>query len=211
MRDCVTENNQGDGFDFYLPNLERASEPVSIRLENCRSSGDKFAVRITTGNSETQAVSGALAFAGCRFENAERSAVEVSRKPAFGMALVFENCVIAGCAAGKESTPDIQLSNRIEDEFPVGGVRLEQVTVVQPSARPWIAWQNNTTVIEPVAELAGKVTLEQAGTRQVISMTPEWVKATFPPRFTVQVPRVSADLAKACVAAVHRCAGRSIR
>lgn len=199
MRDCVTENNQGDGFDFYLPNLERASEPVSIRLENCRSAGDKFAVRITTGNSETQAVSGALTFAGCRFENAERSAVEVSRKPAFGMALVFEHCVIAGCAAGKDATPDIQLSSRIEDEFPVGGVRLEQVTVVQPGARPWIAWQNNTTVTEPVAELTGTVTLEQAGSRQVVSLTPEWVKATFPPRFTVRVPRVSADLAKARV------------
>ena len=73
MRDCLTENNQGDGYAFYLPNMERTTEPVSIRLENCRSAGDKYGVRITTGNSQEQAVRGAMVFSGCRFEKAQRS------------------------------------------------------------------------------------------------------------------------------------------
>ena len=47
--------------------------------------------------------------------------------------------------------------------------------------------------------LTGRVTVEQGGTRQKIKLTPEWLKATFPARFTVRVPRVTADLAKARV------------
>jgi hypothetical protein len=198
MRNCVTENNQGSGYDFYLPNLTRASEPVSIRLENCRSIGDQSGLKITTGNAETQAVAGVMAFVGCRFERVQRTGISVARKPAFGMALAFERCAVIGCAA-TNSTPDIVLVNRVDDEWPVGGIRLDDVTVAQPVARPWLAWQNNTTVAEPVAALTGRVTVEQGGKRLVIALTPEWVAATFPPRFTVRVPRVAVDLAKARV------------
>lgn len=200
MRNCVTENNQGSGYDFYLPNLTRASEPVSIRLENCRTIQDKAGVKITTGNSDEAAVRGAMTFTGCRIEGAQRSGLTVSRKPAFGLALAFERCALAACAAGTNAFPDIQLVNRIEDEWPVGGIRFDGVTVTQPAARPWIAWQNNTTVAEPVAQLSGTVVVAQGGSSREIALSPEWVAQTFPPRFTVRVPRVAGDLARARVA-----------
>ncbi len=198
MRNCVTENNQGSGYDFYLPNLTRASEPVSIRLENCRSANDKSGVKITTGNAEEAAVRGSLTFADCRVERSQRSGLTVSRKSAFGMALALERCAVSGCG-GTNAAPDIVLLSRIEDEWPVGGIRLDGVTVTQPVARPWIAWQNNTTVAEPVAALTGAVTVEQGGQRQEVALTPEWAAKTFPPRFSVRVPRVAGDLAKARV------------
>ncbi|HPA17792.1 MAG TPA: right-handed parallel beta-helix repeat-containing protein [Verrucomicrobiae bacterium] len=199
MRDCLTVSNQGDGYDFYVPQLTGASEPLAIRIENCTSSGDRFAVRITTGNSPEQAVRGTMTFTGCRFENAQRSGVGIARKPASGASLAFERCVIAGCAAGAPGTPDIHLSNRVEDELPVGGIRLDRLMIMSPIERPWIAWQNNTTVVEPVADLEGTVTVEQAGIRREIALTPEWANKMFPPRFTVRVPRVAPDLANARV------------
>jgi len=198
MRDCVTENNQGSGYDFYLPNLTQASEPVSIRLENCRSSNDKAGLKITTGNAVTQAVAGTMAFIGCRIERAQRSGVTVACKPAFGMALAFERCELVDCAP-TNLTADIVLANHVEDEWPVGGLRFDQVTVSQPVARPWIAWQNSAAVTEPVSGLTGSVCVEQGGKRQAITLTPDWVKAMFPPRFTIRVPRVRGDLAKARV------------
>ena len=199
LRDCVTENNQGDGYEFYLPNLTRASEPVAIRLENCRSSGDRTAVRVITGNADEEAVRGAMVFSGCRFEKSRKDGVTVGRKPALGMALTFERCVIAGCAEGSTAMSDLLFSNRIEDEHPVGGIRLEGVTVVQPVARPWLVWQNNLTAAEPVTALSGRVTVEHGGAKQEIALTPEWVSEKFPPRFAVRVPRVAADLARARV------------
>ena len=199
MRNCVTENNQGDGYAFYLPNLTRASEPVSIRIENCRSSGDRLAAMVITGNAEEDAVRGEMTFADCRFEKAQRSGVMVGRKPAFGMALAFDRCVIAECAAGTNAFPDILLSNRIGDEWPMGGIRLDHMTVMQPVARPWLKCQNNAIDSETVTALTGTITVEQGGTRQKIALTPEWLKEKFPPRFTVRVPRVTGDLAKAHV------------
>ena len=199
MRNCVTENNQGDGYAFYLPNLTRASEPVSIRIENCRSLGDRMAVMINTGNTDEDAVRGGITFADCRFEKSVRNGVRVGRKPPYGMALAFERCLIADCAVGTNALPDILLSNLSEDESPVGGIRLERMTVVQPLARPWLIWQNNAFVSETASALSGTVTVEQGGTVQEITLTPAWLKATFPPRFTVRVPRVAADLSKACV------------
>ena len=199
MRGCVAENNQGDGYKFHLLPLTRTTEPISIRIENCRSIGNRHGVRIATGNSEAQAVSGSVSFVDCRIENSQRPGVGVSGNPAFGLALTFERCTIAGCAAGTNTVPDILLSNdSVGDEFPVGGLRLDRVTILSPLARPWLAWENKT-VADPVTALTGTVTVEQAGTRQDLVLTPEWVKEKFPPRFPVRVPRVKSDLAKAHV------------
>jgi hypothetical protein len=196
MRNCVTENNQGDGYEFYLVNLAAASEPVSIRLENCHSSGDRTAVRVITGNAEADAVRGAMTFADCRFENAQRHGVTVGGKPPHGMALTFERCAIAGRAAGADTFSDILLSIRRGDAFPVGGIRFERLTVAQPTARPWITCQNGAEY-EAVAALSGAVMIERPDApRQEIALTPAWERQTFPPRFTVRVPRVTADLAK---------------
>lgn len=199
MRDCLTENNQGDGYEFYLPNLTRESEPVSVLIENCRSSGDHVAARVITGNTEEEAVRGGITFDDCVFEKSKRNGVMVARKPAFGMKLAFDRCVIADCAATTNIYPDILFSNRIADEWPMGGIRLDRMTIRQPVARPWLVCQNNAVDSETVTALTGRVTVEQGGKRQKIKLTPEWLKATFPARFTVRVPRVPADLAKARV------------
>jgi len=59
--------------------------------------------------------------------------------------------------------------------------------------------QNSASDSETVTALTGTVKVQQGKTRQKITLTPEWVKAQFPPRFTVRVPRVAVDLAKARV------------
>ena len=199
MRDCVTENNRGDGYVFYLPNLTRASEPVSVRIENCRSSGDLVAARVITGNADEEAVRGEMLFSGCRFEKSQRNGVVVGRKPASGIKLAFDRCVLADCASHTNIFPDILLSNTISDEQPAGGLRLDRMTILQPVARPWLMCQNNAPDSETVTALTGTVKVKQGKTRQKVALTPEWVKAQFPPRFPVRVPRVAVDLAKARV------------
>jgi hypothetical protein len=207
MRNCATENNQGDGYEFYLANLTAATEPVSIRIENCRSSGDRIAVRVYTGNTAADAVRGDLLFADCRFEKAQRNGIVIDRKPAHGMALAFAHCALADCAAGTNAYPDIQLVSRGEDDVPAGGIRFDGVTVAQPTARPWIAWQNNAFVSDTLTDVTGTVTVEHGWAAQTVPgphvqtvpLTPGWLAQTFPPRFAVRVPRVAPDLAKARV------------
>jgi len=205
MRNCLTENNHGDGYEFYLPNLTAASEPVAIRLENCRSRGDRSALRVITGNAEADAVRGTMTVAACRFEQAQRNAVVIGRKPPHGMALTLDRCLIAGCAAGTNVFADLLLTARNEDQAPVGGIRLAEVTIEQPDARPWITCQSGAEY-ETVADLSGTVALRQPGAAERrIALTPAWTSQTFPPRFTVRVPRVAPALASARV--VNNAAG----
>ncbi|MFA7173454.1 MAG: hypothetical protein WC340_08575, partial [Kiritimatiellia bacterium] len=123
LRNCVTENNKGDGYGFSLPLLTRESEPVSILIENCRSSGDSRTIRASTGNAEDEAVRGSITFTDCVFEKSKRNGVFVDRKPASGIKLAFDRCVIADCAATTNIYPDILFPNRSTDEWPVGGIR----------------------------------------------------------------------------------------
>ncbi|HRR34871.1 MAG TPA: right-handed parallel beta-helix repeat-containing protein, partial [Kiritimatiellia bacterium] len=199
MRNCLTENNQGDGYEFYLPNLNAASEPVSIRLENCRSRGDRIALRVITGNAEADAVRGTMTVEACRFEQAQRNAVMIGRKPPHGMALTLDRCVVANCAAGTNAFSELLFTSRNDDPHPVGGIRFTDLIIGQPGVRPWIRCQSGAEY-EPLTDLSGTVTLRQPGAaEQRIALTPAWILQTFPPRFTVRVPRVTPDLATAHV------------
>lgn len=201
MRNCLTQNNQGDGYEFYLPNLTRASEPVSILIENCRSEGDRSAVRVVTANAEADAVGGEMVFRGCRFERSLSTGIIVSRKPAEGMTLAFEACVVSGGGQkeGQEKEPDIVLSNRGGDSRSVGGIRFSDVKVVQREPRPWIVWQDRSAEDAPVTGLTGTVFAGVEGQLERFELTPAWVAARFPPRFRVHVPRVRGDLGQAQV------------
>ncbi|MDD2597750.1 MAG: right-handed parallel beta-helix repeat-containing protein [Kiritimatiellae bacterium] len=196
MRRCLTSNNAGDGYEFYLPNLNQQSEPVSIQIENCRSVGDRTAVRVVTANSKADAVRGALVFSDCEFKDAVRGGIELARKPDYGMALAFDRCAVAGCGAGQSNQLDITLSNRNGDVAAVGGIRFKELRVVQPTSRPWIGWRNNIFDVESVTGLTGDVVVICGSQTQRIALTPEWVKAKFPPRFNVRVARVEVDWKK---------------
>jgi hypothetical protein len=117
------------------------------------------------------------------------------------MALTLDRCVIAGCGADTNAFADLQLSSHIRDRRSVGGIRFNDVIIEQPAARPWIVCQSGgTDAHDPVADLSGTVTLRQPGTaEQRIVLTPAWIAQTFPPRFTVRVPRVAPALTSARV------------
>jgi len=193
MRGCLTSHNAGDGYEFYLPNLNQQSEPVSITITNCRSIGDRTAVRVVTANINEDAVRGSMVFSDCEFKDAIRGGIEVSRKPAYGMELTFESCTVERCAQNQSNQMDITLSNRNGDVAAVGGIQFKHLSVIQPCQRPWIGWRNNIFEVESVTALTGDAVVTCGGQTQRISLTPEWASEKFPPRFKVRVPRMTVD------------------
>jgi hypothetical protein len=63
------------------------------------------------------------------------------------------------------------------------------VTIEQPDARPWITCQSGAEY-ETVADLSERSRCVSPRGERRIALTPEWTSQTFPPRFTVRVPRV---------------------
>ncbi len=194
MRNCVTSNNAGDGYEFYLPFMNSSSEPVSITIENCKSIGDRSAaVRVVTGNSDQEVVSGTMVFKGCEFQGSLRRGIEIARKPAYGMGVIFENCSVVNCGTNLSVKSDIALSNRSNDVVPVGGVHFDNCEVIQIRQRPWISWVNNMFADQSISGVKGTVTVKCGDQVEKIALTSEWLQAEFPPRFKVHVPRVGVD------------------
>ena len=51
MRNCYSENNNGGGYVFYLPNMVSDISPLEVTLENCISVNDKRSpLALHTGN-----------------------------------------------------------------------------------------------------------------------------------------------------------------
>ncbi len=81
MRNCLTEGNSGDGYQFHLPNMDsKRCGRSSITLENCVSRNDKR-IPFTLTTSRAKAWNrnhdwdGDVKVINCRFENAKGQAI----------------------------------------------------------------------------------------------------------------------------------------
>lgn len=199
VRNCLTQNNEGIGFHSYLYYLKGDSEPVSIEIINCRSIGDRMGANVVTGNSEEDAVKGFMRFENCTFSNARQHGISVGAKPAEGMALEFQNCVIEGCGASSNVFTDLNFVSRPHNDLPPGGVKLDNLVIRQPVKRDWVQWQNKFVHSGTISDISGRVTVECGDAKETFTMSDAWFAKRFPPRFAVPVRRVRVDLATARV------------
>ncbi len=131
MRNCLVEGNAGDGFLFALHNLTHDSAPIALRLENCRSLGNRNAFRLNTGNGEPRTcVPGSIEVIDCRFEGSEQAGLAVSNKPAEGCRVRFERCSIANVAQNQPKVAPILFSTSPDSTLNLGGVEFADVTII---------------------------------------------------------------------------------
>jgi len=192
MRNCVSENNAGDAYDIYIPTLHADSEPVSIRLENCRSIGGIRAVAITTGNSTTEAVKGKIEFINCRFEASKHAGIVVNRKPAQGCKVVFANCVISNAAAEQPTQTPIMISSASRDTEDIGGIEFTNCMVLDPVERNPMSYTDLAGGLALV-DVTGSLTVERQGTRQSYTIDQKLIDLWMPHRTYKRFPRFVAE------------------
>jgi len=204
LRNCVSENNAGCGYAYYLPNLHADSAPLSLRLENCIArGGNSTDFSLATGNNEADTVGGAIEVVNCRFEKARGAAISISRKPVAGAAVRFKDCVLDSPAQGMPGMPPISITGRAGCRRTVGGVDFGKLLVIDSVERPFLDyydWVGGSGV----SELAGVVTVRRNGAETVQALTPEWLAEMFPARSFKQIPPLPLEgvtLAPAGVAA----------
>ena len=131
MRNCTTQGNAGNGHALYLPPLNAESKPVSIRIEHCRSVGDKScSMRLYTGNGPEKAVKGEIEFLNCTFEGSGDAGVMISDVPVGGCKVRFANCSILDPVG----TPVVFQSHRDATET-IGGLEFIDCTIRDSKAR----------------------------------------------------------------------------
>lgn len=194
MRDCRSDGNRGDAYDFYLPQLRRTTQPISIRLERCTSKGGRRSVAFATGNAEADAVGGRVEFVDCRFDDAEGEAIEIRRKPANGCAVRFVNCTITNPAAQQPTLAPISIGSVPGNSEDIGGVEFVDCTIIDSLARRPLAYVDGTGELRLI-NVSGTLTVTHAGKTERYELGRALLDQWFPTPPVRRFPKVKTDLA----------------
>jgi hypothetical protein len=194
MRNCVVQNNSGDGFAFYLHNLNSASRPISIRLEGCRSIGNRRSVSISVGNSKEKTVSGVIEFVDCKFEGSEGAGIYIAQKPPFGCKVRFVKCEISDAALKQVTQSPIMFASARGNFEPIGGVEFIDCVVRDKVERLPMAFFNPAGV--ELTDVIGTLTLIRDGRATKFELTRELINEWFPQQAFKVFPKFEVKGAK---------------
>jgi len=194
MRNCVVQNNSGDGFAFYLHNLNSASRPISIRLEGCRSIGNRRSVSISVGNSKEKTVSGVIEFVDCKFEGSEGAGIYIAQKPPFGCKVRFVKCEISDAALKQVTQSPIMFASARGNFEPIGGVEFIDCVVRDKVERLPMAFFNPAGV--ELTDVIGTLTLIRDGRVTKFELTRELINEWFPQQAFKVFPKFEVKGAK---------------
>ena len=191
MRNCISENNYGDGYEFYIRNLNGKSADISIRLENCRSVGDRTSLRYVINNGpEDVAVKGLAEFIKCSFENGRNGGVIIGDKPANAGRIRFEKCIISNPALDNPKVSPIVLNTRHGTTEDIGGVDFEDCVIRDPVDRiplDFKDWSGDLRVVD----VTGSLTVERGDSKIKHRITPDLLKEWIPILSLKKIPRLS--------------------
>jgi hypothetical protein len=194
MRNCVVQNNSGDGFAFYLHNLNSASRPISIRLEGCRSIGNRRSVSVSVGNSKEKTVNGVIEFVDCKFEGSEGAGIYIAQKPPFGCKVRFVKCEISDAALKQVTQSPIMFASARGNFEPIGGVEFIDCVVRDKVERLPMAFFNPAGV--ELTDVTGTLTLIRDGRATKFELTRELLNEWFPQQAFKVFPKFEVKGAK---------------
>jgi hypothetical protein len=180
MRNCVSANNRGDAYTFYLKPLRRNSRPISILLENCRAEGSRRSLAFVTGNDGDDAgVTGKAEFIGCTFADGKRGGIVVGNKPASGARVSFRDCALIHPAITNAAQTPVEFFSHGDAVEALGTIRLERFTVRDPLGRmPPLTFRDSSGT--GLRDITGTLVMQRSNeTAKVYELTPallaEWV------------------------------------
>ena len=184
MRDCLTQNNDGSGYDLNANGYKRGLEPIDITLENCRSESDNTAININffKGKDCPSKRSGLFLAKNCTFKNSRSATMSVMRKEYGVVDVRLEDCTIERKPSLPATMPDVKLITVKRDDRPTDGIEFRNLTICRPDAPP--SWFRATQMPwSPVGmdnvKGAVKFVLPD-GKIQTLELDDAWRKTVFP-------------------------------
>jgi hypothetical protein len=190
MRNCVSENNGGSAYALYLPNLDGSSSPISLRIENCVSRGtNSISVALTTSNGGPNGPGqGLVEFVNCRFEDAGTAGISMRDVPATACRVRFENCTVADASREPKRSTPILFGARAGSTQDVGGVEFANCTLVEPTTRPLMMFNDLTDELK-VLDVTGTLKVIRDGKEREVVLTGQLLDKLFPARTIKRIPR----------------------
>ena len=182
MRNCLSLNNAGSGYEFYLGNLDRTTAPTDIRIENCRSVGNLNGILYSVrrpGDMPT----GEVRFSNCSFADARGPAVRMYSKDGDAVRLTLADCTISN-ACTESGASDVFYRSDSWCECPPDGFLFSGLKIVQTKKHPWFLWDENRC-LNPrrVTDFRGDVmVIGPDGRRTRQALDADWRTRTFAPK-----------------------------
>jgi len=195
LRNCVSENNQGPGYLLYLPNLTRNSKPVSIRFENCQSTGKGRALSCTTRNNASGSVTGSIDFENCIFKSTDESPVQFFDKPADVCPITLEKCTIIGPENEDAALAVIQFTARTGVAGEIGGVTFDQCVVKSAAGHPVMSFYD-ASYIGYVANVTGTLQVHQGNQQHDYRLDAALIQKWMPPSEAGNIAAYQIDAAR---------------
>ena len=195
LRNCISENNQGPGYLLYLPNLNRNSKPVSIRFENCQSSGKGRALSCTTRNNMPGSVTGSIDFENCTFKSTDESPVQFLDKPADVCPITLKNCTIIGPENDNAALPVIQFTARPGVVGKIGGVTFDQCVIKSVAGHPVMSFYD-ASYVGSVDNVTGTLQVQQGDQRVDFRLNAALIQKWMPPSEAGNITSYQTDAAR---------------
>ena len=162
IRNCLFEDNSGDAIQVHLSPLTRASEPVSIRFENCHSRMGKagavpadfkdFSLRggagMAVGAIKDDGPQGTVEFIHCTSENTGREGARVYAKSADSARVRFRRVQLEESLGGRAAQCKRTAGRRCWYRNPrpvstkrIGGVDFVDCQVYDGVSRPAVVFR----------------------------------------------------------------------
>ncbi|MDD3586645.1 MAG: right-handed parallel beta-helix repeat-containing protein [Thermoguttaceae bacterium] len=187
MRNCLAENNDGDGFQFYLGNMSSEVEEPSFVLENCvaRHNG-RWGFWIGNRDSRGKILKGSMTVRNCLFDN-NRHGIGIFSKATEGMNISFENTTLNVFTDGSREksradwngTP-IVLGNSSQDDVYFGNINFGNLIVNYGGDKPLLSYQDLSVVNCGLVNVSGDITFTQKGTTKMIKLDNAWCQEHYP-------------------------------
>ena len=191
MRDCTISDNRGTGLAFYFGQLDSTSKPVSIKIENCRSSGNACGFGLSNGRRETF-VRGRVACEGCTFENERGYAVRLRRKPADSVFVDFLNCCFVNCQTNAQDAAkvhDMFVGDAALGAGPTDGVSFRDCTIRQPVARDWLPRGRTALLSDGPSQITGNLTVVSPSGSTAFALDAAWRDTYFEKPVLADAPK----------------------
>ena len=185
MRDCRISNNEGDGIVMYLAPMDATSKDISLRFENCHSTGDRTSARFSVRGGTNRAPDGLVEFVNCVFESSRSMAVSVSKPASRGLVR------FAGCTIINPGSTPIILSSGHGANAPAGGVEFVDCVIQDATERNPMTFVDGGGV--GLVDVGGTLIIDKNGQRETVDLTDELMAEWMPFLTWKVIPHMSLD------------------
>ncbi len=191
MRNCLSINNKGDGYQFYLGQLNAKSEDISVTLENCRSVGNSTGTWLDLGVGRHQAAppKGVIRYVNCTFERSKGNGIAVLGKPAGSVLAKFENCSIVNAATNGTSAA-MQIGSAARFDQPVtDDIRFDNLAIRLDDGRAWLECKRSSLTPEKVGNITGTARIvRNGGAEETVAFDQAWAEKWMKPKADKPLP-----------------------